>query len=98
MTFIKTGLKMHIKKTFNYVRIIFNEINVLNFLHAHKRRLKITQLQKECFIQVNELKLTQLELFLFFHFMCATVNASKLYCMAELANNERFLYRSNLSF
>ena len=42
-------------------------------------------------IRVNELKLTQVELFLFFHFMCAAVNASELFCIAHLANTERFL-------
>ena len=50
------------------------------------------------FIKVNELKLTQVELFSFFHFMCAAANASELFCMAHLANNKRFLYHSNLSF
>ena len=49
-------------------------------------------------IRVNELKLTQVELFLFFHFMCAAVNASEFFWMAHQANNERFLYHSNLSF
>ena len=34
-----------------------------------KQRLKITQLEKMRFIDVNELKLTQVEIFLFFHFM-----------------------------
>ena len=31
-----------------------------------KQRFKITQLEKECFIKVNEIKLTQVKLFLFF--------------------------------
>ena len=38
---------------------------------------------------MNELKLTQVELF--FHFMCVEANASKLFCMAHLVNIERFL-------
>ena len=50
------------------------------------------------FIKVNEFKLTQVELFSLFHFMCVAVNVSELFCMAHLANNERFLYHSNLSF
>ena len=50
------------------------------------------------FMKVNELKLTQVELFSFFHFMCVAANASELFCMAHLANYERFLYHSNLSF
>ena len=50
------------------------------------------------FIKVNELKLTQVELFSFFHFLCAAANASELFCMAHLANNDSFLYHSNLSF
>ena len=32
-------------------------------VHAYKRRLKITQLEKARFIKVNELKLTEIELF-----------------------------------
>ena len=51
-----------------------------------------------CFIKVNGLKLTQAEFFSFFHVMCAAANASELFCMANLANNERFLYDSKLSF
>ena len=50
------------------------------------------------FIEVNELKLTQAELFSFFHFMCAAANEFELLCMAYLANDGRFLYRSNLTF
>ena len=50
------------------------------------------------FIEVNELNLTQVELFYFFHFMCVAPNASELFCMAYLANIERFLYHYNLSF
>ena len=30
--------------------------------------------------------------------MCVAANASELFCMAHLANNERFLHHSNLSF
>ena len=58
----------------------------------------MTQLEKVHFIKVNGLKLAQIELFLFLHCMCATANTSELFCMAHLANNERFLYHSNLSF
>ena len=47
------------------------------------------------FSKVNELKLTQFE---FSHFECVAANASELFCMAHLANNERFLCYSNLSF
>ena len=50
-----------------------------------KQRLKITQLEKVLFIKVNELKLTEVELFKFFHFMCVTAIASELFCMAHLA-------------
>ena len=63
-----------------------------------KIRLKISQLQKVHFIKVNDLKLTQVELFKFLHFMCIAANASELFCMAHLANIESFLYHSNLSF
>ena len=63
-----------------------------------KKRLKITQLEKMRFIKVNVLKLTQVELFSFFHFMCAADNISEFFCMTHLANNERFLYHTNLTF
>ena len=56
----------------------------------------MTELEKVRFIKVNEIKLTQTELFSFFHFICA--NATELFCMAHLANNERFLYHCKLSF
>ena len=36
------------------------------------------------FIKVNELKLTQVELFYFFHFIHVADNASELFCMAHL--------------
>ena len=39
-------------------------------LHAQETRQKITQLEKERFMKVNELKLTQVELFYFFT-LCA---------------------------
>ena len=45
-----------------------------------------------CFIKENELKLAQVELFSFFHFMYAAANVSKLCCMAHLANFEPFFY------
>ena len=51
----------------------------------------MTQLDKARFMKVNELKLTQVELLYFFHFMCAAAHASELFCMAHLVNNERFL-------
>ena len=44
------------------------------------------------FIKLDEFKLTQVELFQFLHFMFVAVNASELFCMACLANIERFLY------
>ena len=47
---------------------------------------------------MNKLKLSQNELFSFFPFKCVAVNASELFDMAHLADNERFLYNSNLLF
>ena len=66
--------------------------------HVWKRWLKVIQLEKACFIKVNELKWTEVELFWVLHFMCAAANAFELFCMPYLANNERFLYHSSLSF
>ena len=77
----------------------FNYLLIYLFIYTLKnQRLKITQLEKARFIKVNELKLSQIELLQFFHFMCVAENASKLFCMAYLAHIERFLYYSNLSF
>ena len=55
-----------------------------------KKILKITQNEKVRFIYMNELKLIQVELFTFFHFMCVAANASELFCVAHLANVELF--------
>ena len=46
---------------------------------------------------MNESKLTQVELFSFFHFMRAAASASELFYMARLANTKRYLHHSNLS-
>ena len=39
---------------------------IFSSIHAKKTRLKITQLDKVRFIKLNEIKLTQVELFSFF--------------------------------
>ena len=39
------------------------------------------------FIKVNDLKLNQVELLQFFHFMRVAANASEMFCMAHLANS-----------
>ena len=57
----------------------------------------MTQLEKTRFIKVNELKLFEVELFLFFHFMCVAAKGSELFCMAYLVNIECFLCHSNIS-
>ena len=56
----------------------------------------MTQLAKVHFITVNELKLTQGEVLSFSYFMYVAGVASALFYMAHLANNDRFLYHSNL--
>ena len=50
------------------------------------------------FIKVNELKLSQVEFFLFFYFKCVAANVYELFCVVYLAYNEHFLYHSNLLF
>ena len=49
------------------------------YIHAYKTKFKIAQLEKVRFIKMNELELTQVELFSFFHIMCAAANASALF-------------------
>ena len=50
------------------------------------------------FIIVDELKLTEVELFSFLDSVYVVANASEFFYMTHLANIERFLYHSNLSF
>ena len=71
---------------------------LLNNCTLKKQILKITQLETVRFIKVNELKLTQFEILNVFHFMCVAAKACELFCKAYLANIERFLYHSKLSF
>ena len=63
-----------------------------------KQRSKISQLEKVRFIKVNQLNLTHVELFSFFHFRCVDADATKLFCMTYLPNIKRFLCHSNLPF
>ena len=63
-----------------------------------KQTLKTTQLEKVRFIKVSELNLTQVEILSFFHFMCVAAKTTELFCMVHLANIERFLCHSILSF
>ena len=46
------------------------------------------------FIKVNELKLTQGESFSYVHFMCVAANASELFCIAHLTNNEPYFFQN----
>ena len=55
-------------------------------------------LTQSSFLALNELKLTQIAIFLFFHIMLVFSNASELFCMAHLANIKSFLYNCNLPF
>ena len=67
-------------------------------------RFKITQLEKMHLFKVNELKLTQVELYYYYFFftLCGLVlvhpNNYALLCMAHVTKIERFLYHFNLSF
>ena len=47
---------------------------------------------------VNESKLTLIEIFYFFRFICIAANASQLFCMTLLAYNGRFLYHLTFHF
>ena len=46
-----------------------------------KKRLKMTQVEKERFIKMNESKLTRVELFPFFHFNSVAANVFELFCV-----------------
>ena len=60
------------------------------------KRLKITQLVKMCFVELNELKFTQNELFSLFHFKSVTTNISELFCVARKQIMNPFI--TNLTF
>ena len=87
-------MKNHLKK---YSKIVYKGLlyykrismqNNKNGLYPlENQRLKITQLEKEHFIEVTELKLTPVELFQLFHFMYVAANAFELFYMAHLAIN-----------
>ena len=49
-------------------------------------------------MKVSEIKITQVEFFSFFHFVCVAANASELIFMDHLANIESFLYHYEPSF
>ena len=72
--------------------------NLSECLYSLNKRLTITQLENVRFIKLKELKLTEVELLQFFHFMCVAAIASELFCMTHLTYIERFLYHSKLSF
>ena len=44
-----------------------------------EKTIKNNSIEKVRFIEVNELKLTQVELFKFFYFVCVAANASELF-------------------
>ena len=82
-----TDVRAHLEKIFQIDYRLDDR-----FVLFKKQYSKITQLEKMRFIVVT------VGLFQFFHFMCVAANASELFCMVHLANIERFLYHSNLSF
>ena len=49
-------------------------------------------------MKVNVVKLFEVELFYFSHFMCVAAAASELFSVDYLANNGRFLYHFILLF
>ena len=61
-------------------------------------KIEKTQFEKMRFIKGNKLKLTQVELFLFFHFKCVAANASENLYGTFNKKMSAFLYLFNLSF
>ena len=74
------------------------KIDVIGYISFYTGLKNQTQPEKTRFIKVNELKLTQVELFYFFQFIRIDTNASEFFDMAHLANIESFLYHPHLSF
>ena len=71
---------------------------ILTNLTRLKNKIENNTLEKVRFNKLNKLKLTQVGLFSFFHFMCVAANGFELFYKTHLANTELFLYHSNLSF
>ena len=100
-THTHTQKKKHKRLKYDFISHLLKiskQCKLLKHLHSQKQKLKVTQFEKVRFMKVNELKLTHVELFQFFHILCAAANASELLCVAYLESIERFLYHSNLSF
>ena len=57
----------------------------------------MTQFENMCFFEINDLKLTLFELFSLRRFKDVSADASELFRVTLLANNERFLYQANCS-
>ena len=58
--------------------VITNAMNLKHkYVYTLKKILKIIELKKVRFMKMNELKLTQVELFSFFHFKCVDAYVSE---------------------
>ena len=79
---------------------ILSKIIVINRCRNPFPLTRLTiQPEKIHFSKVDELRLTQVDLFyFFFHFMCVVSYAAELFYKTHLANIERFLHHFNLSF
>ena len=63
-----------------------------------KRKIENNSIWEGALYQGNKQKFIQNELFSFVHVTCVAADAFELFCKAYLANNERFLCHSKLSF
>ena len=82
--------------------LVFRKLNVYYvLLKLLKQKTKNNSIWKNVFYRnewQNEWVKINSSYFQFFHFKCVAAHASELFCMAQLANNERFLYHSKFSF
>ena len=75
-----------------------NHANMRNIFTLLKNKIENNSTREGAFYQNALIKINSIWVISFFHLMCVVANASKLFYTANLANIERFLYHSNLSF
>ena len=85
---------MHTVRSF-----LYKELTIRNNIDKRlKKKIENNSTWEDALYQSEWVKINSIWVILIFHFMCVAANASELFCMAYLANIERFLYHSSLSF
>ena len=82
--------------------LIFERKEWIKIFHTHarlKNKIENNSTWEDAFYQSELVKInSSWVIFIFSLYVCIVANASKLFCMAPLANIERLLYNYNPSF